>query len=69
MISKLLENRSEHAVKNRYNGLIFKNVKCSREDLRKYEERKIVKRYKVMIEKKLKATSDESKSENEAEKE
>lgn len=64
-ISKLLLNRSEHAVKNRYNSLIFKSTKGSKEELRKSDEKKMIRKYKQIIEKKLKV---EEKSENDSEK-
>ena len=59
-ISKLLVNRSEHAVKNRYNSLIFKTTKGSREELRKSDEKKMIRKYKLTIEKKMKAEEKES---------
>ena len=63
----MLINRSEHAVKNRYNSLIFKTTKGSREELRKSDEKKMIRKYKLIIEKKLKMDEEEN-SESESRK-
>ena len=50
MISKKLSNRSEHAVKNRFNSLLHRRVHRSRFESRKKEEEKVIKKYIHKIE-------------------
>jgi hypothetical protein len=44
-ISKILKNRSEHAIKNRYNGLIGQKIRNSSFETKSNKEEKAIKIY------------------------